>query len=205
MIECPRCGGSLGESLVCTGCLYAFSEPVIVELYRQSVLCPDCGAENHNFTKFCHRCRVQLHSDEQLDALNSRVLLRSLRERAYQAALTKHGDVTGELDQYITTFEKSETARQGIQQQNAGEGDEEMLVRQLAQKGVTVSCHCWDCGTRLTIGSPSPEIPNHCPQCGARLDVIDFSKLIRNALLANSRGTSSERDTLDSLDRRFYS
>ena len=105
MIKCPRCDGFLGSTMRCSGCDFSLGEPAIIELYRQRDYCPDCGAENHNYSKFCYRCQVQIHSDTQIDALYSLVISRSLKERAYQAELSGQKDRAKELNNYLKKCE----------------------------------------------------------------------------------------------------
>jgi hypothetical protein len=185
MIKCPRCDGALAQAMTCSECHNSFGESAIIELYRHRVYCPDCGAENHNYSKFCHRCRTQMHSDEQLDTLYMLVLLRSLRERAHQAELAGQYDIARELYGYLKDYQKTEIDPHWTQHRHLPNisVDAAMLANQLTQKGVTLSYYCCYCGTLQTIGTTSPEIPNHCPQCGTKLDAIDFEKMIQNVLL----------------------
>lgn len=185
MIKCPRCRGSVESTMTCSGCHSSFGESAIIELYRNREFCPNCGAENHNYSKFCHRCQVQIHSDEQVDALYTLVLSRSLKERAYQAELTGQQDVAKELHGYLKEHQTLTITPKKSQHRHAPSVliDKETLASQLTQKGVSISYHCCYCGAVLTIGGMSSDIHNYCPQCGAELNAIDFEKMIQNVLL----------------------
>lgn len=174
----------MGQAMTCNGCHYSFGEPAIIELYRHQAYCPECGAENHNYTKFCQHCQVQMHSDEQIDALYMLVMSRSLRERAYQAELTRQYDVAKELYGYVKEYEKVDTAVHRTHQNHIPSSSvtRGSIASHLAHKGLSVPYYCCFCGARLTIGTTLLEIPNHCPQCGEKLDVIDFEKMIQNRL-----------------------
>lgn len=178
MISCPRCGGSLESTMICSACHYALGESAIIELYRQRDYCPNCGAENHNYSKFCHRCQAQIRSDVQVEALYTRVISRSLKERAYQAELSGQHSIAKELYQDLKEFETQKTTPIKLQHHRVPSVlvDKETLTGQLVQKGIGISYNCCYCGAVLTFSAMSPDIPNYCPQCGAELDTNDFEK-----------------------------
>ena len=189
MIKCPRCGGFVGSTMTCSRCHYSLGESAIIELYRQRDYCPNCGAENHNYSKFCHHCQVQIHSDAQVDALYTLVISRSLKERAHQAELSGHNDIAKVFHSDLKELETLKIIPDNLQQRRVpiGLADKEILrarASQLAQNGVRISYYCCYCGAILTLEATSPDIPNYCPQCGAELDVIDFEKMIHDALLS---------------------
>ena len=185
MIKCPRCGGFLGPTMRCRGCDFSLGEPAIIELHRQREYCPNCGAENHNYSMFCYRCQVQIHSDTQIDAVYSLVISRSLKERAYQAKLSGQNDIAKELLNYLKKYETLNILPDKFQHHRVPSVsiDKDALAIQSDTKGVSISYHCCYCGAILTLEGTSPDIPNYCPQCGVELDAIDFEKMIQNVLL----------------------
>lgn len=184
MIKCPRCSGFVGSTMTCSGCHYSLGEPAIIELYRQPDYCPNCGAENHNYSKFCHRCQVQVHSDAQIDALYALVISRSLKERAYQAEISGQSDRAKELHNDLHELKPLKTIPENIQHHHVPSllADKEVVTSQLALHGARISCYCCYCGAVLTLEATSPDIPNYCPQCGVELDAINFKKMMQHAL-----------------------
>ena len=185
MIKCPRCGGFVGSTMICDECRYSLGESAIIELYRQRDYCPNCGAENHNYSKFCYRCQVQIHSDAQVDALYTTVISRSLKERAYQAEVSGQYDIAKELYNDLKELGNLKISPNNLQHRRVPSvlTDKEVLTSQLAHTGVRISYHCCYCGAVLTLGATSLEVPNYCPQCGVELDALDFKKIIQNTLL----------------------
>lgn len=60
--------------------------------------------------------------------------------------------------------------------------DVNSLIRQLADRGQTLTYHCCHCGTPLKVGAESEEVFKICPNCGYSLEVIDLAKLINQHL-----------------------
>jgi hypothetical protein len=60
--------------------------------------------------------------------------------------------------------------------------DVDSLVKQLADRGQTLTYHCCHCGAPLKIGAKSAEVLKTCPKCGYSLEVIDLAKLINQHL-----------------------
>ena len=171
--------------MTCSGCHYSLGESAIIELYRQPDYCPNCGAENHNYSKFCHRCQMQIHSDAQIDALYTLVISRSLKERAYQAELLGQYDRAKELYNDLKELATLMIIPDNVRRHQPPRVlvEKESLMSQLALHETGISCHCCYCGAILTIKATSEDIPNYCPQCGVELDAIDFEKMIQNVLL----------------------
>jgi transcription initiation factor IIE alpha subunit len=53
------------------------------------------------------------------------------------------------------------------------------LVKNLSQKGQTLTYYCCHCGAPLKIGARAPEIQKTCPRCKGDLEIIDLSKFIK--------------------------
>jgi hypothetical protein len=60
--------------------------------------------------------------------------------------------------------------------------DVNSLIRQLADRGQTLTYHCCHCGAPLRVGAESEEVFKICPNCGYSLEVIDLAKLINQHL-----------------------
>jgi hypothetical protein len=56
------------------------------------------------------------------------------------------------------------------------------LVKQLADRGQTLTYHCCHCGIPLKIGAKSQDVLKTCPNCGYSLEVIDLASLINQHL-----------------------
>ena len=53
------------------------------------------------------------------------------------------------------------------------------LVKNLADKGQTLTYYCCHCGAPLKIGARAPEIQKTCPRCKGDLEIINLSKFIK--------------------------
>jgi hypothetical protein len=60
--------------------------------------------------------------------------------------------------------------------------DVNSLIRQMADRGQTLTYHCCHCGAPLRVGAKSEEVFKICPNCGYSLEVIDLAKLINQHL-----------------------
>ena len=56
------------------------------------------------------------------------------------------------------------------------------LIKQLAERGQTLTYHCCHCGAPLKIGTETSDVLKSCPHCGYSLEVIDLAKLIKQHL-----------------------
>jgi predicted RNA-binding Zn-ribbon protein involved in translation (DUF1610 family) len=187
MIQCPWCGGWVGDTLVCHGCQYSFREPAIIELYRQRVFCPDCGAENHNYSRRCHRCHGLIQSDAQLDALYARVLSHTVRARASQVVLA--GPLVDSAVPYreINVDQPAGTLSPGSRQAplHMKSMDPTRVMRNVIQNHFRVQSYCHACGTPVTVGFKAAENPHYCPQCGIGIDETYVLKMLYSVLRAS--------------------
>jgi NAD-dependent SIR2 family protein deacetylase len=53
------------------------------------------------------------------------------------------------------------------------------LVKNLSDKGQSLTYYCCHCGTPLKIGARAPEIQKTCPRCKGDLEIINLSKFIK--------------------------
>jgi len=74
--------------------------------------------------------------------------------------------------------ERAKNLRQKQEEITVSRNNLNSLIRQLADRGQTLTYHCCHCGTPLEIGAKSMEVLIICPNCGYSLEVIDMAKLI---------------------------
>jgi transcription initiation factor IIE alpha subunit len=53
------------------------------------------------------------------------------------------------------------------------------LVKNLSEKGQTLTYYCCHCGAPLKIGKKAAEIQKTCPRCKGDLEIINLSKFIK--------------------------
>lgn len=56
--------------------------------------------------------------------------------------------------------------------------DVNSLVKNLAERGQTLTYYCCHCGAPLKIGAKSVKVQKTCPHCGCDLEVINLGKFI---------------------------
>jgi hypothetical protein len=61
-------------------------------------------------------------------------------------------------------------------------GDVNELVKNLADRGQTLTYYCCHCGAPLKIGVRATEVQKTCPRCGCDLEVINLGKFINQHL-----------------------
>jgi DNA repair ATPase RecN len=74
--------------------------------------------------------------------------------------------------------ERAKYLRQKQEEITASLDNINSLIRQLIERGQTLTYHCCHCGTSLKIGAKSVEVLRICPNCGYSLEAIDMAKLI---------------------------
>jgi hypothetical protein len=78
--------------------------------------------------------------------------------------------------------EKAEQIKKRIKTQRpTQEIDLNVLLKQLSQRGQTLTYYCCHCGEPLKIGGEN-EVKTNCPKCSFDLSVIDLVKLINQHL-----------------------
>ena len=75
-------------------------------------------------------------------------------------------------------FEKAGDTRKKDKQITVLHVDVNALVKNLAEKGQTLTYYCCHCGAPLKIGAKSVEVRKTCPHCGYDLEVINLGKFI---------------------------
>jgi DNA-directed RNA polymerase subunit RPC12/RpoP len=53
------------------------------------------------------------------------------------------------------------------------------FIKQLADRGQTLTYYCCHCGAPLKIGTETSDVLKCCPHCGYSLDVINLAELIK--------------------------
>jgi len=79
-------------------------------------------------------------------------------------------------------LEKAEQLRRKGKEITVLHEDANKLVKQLADRGRTLTYHCCHCGAPLKIGREASDVLKSCPHCGYSLEVIDLAKLIKQHL-----------------------
>ena len=74
--------------------------------------------------------------------------------------------------------EKAMRPRQKQEEITASRDNLDNLIKQLVDRGQTLTYHCYHCGSSLRIGAKSTEVPKICPNCRYSLEAIDMAKLI---------------------------
>ena len=79
-----------------------------------------------------------------------------------------------EIDNEKKTIEENEMTVLNLDVNN--------LIKQLVEKGQTLTYHCCHCGAPLKIGKETSEVLRFCPNCGYSLEIINVAKLIKQHL-----------------------
>jgi hypothetical protein len=87
-------------------------------------------------------------------------------------------DEAAQLCEKLGMPERAKRLRQKQEEMTASRDDLNSLVRQLVDRGQTLTYHCCHCGRPLKIGAKSVEVIKICPSCGYSLEAIDMAKLI---------------------------
>jgi hypothetical protein len=87
-------------------------------------------------------------------------------------------DEAAQMCEKLGMPERAEHLRQKQEEITALRDDLNSLIRQLVDRGQTLTYHCCHCGTPLEVGSKSEEVLKICPNCGYSLEAIDMAKLI---------------------------
>jgi hypothetical protein len=74
--------------------------------------------------------------------------------------------------------EKATRLRQKQEEMTASRDNLDNLIKQLVDRGQTLTYHCCHCGSSLRIGAKSTEVLKICPKCRYSLEAIDMAKLI---------------------------
>ena len=87
-------------------------------------------------------------------------------------------DEAAQMCEKLGMPERAEHLRQKQEEITASRDDIKSLIRQLVDRGQTLTYHCYNCGTPLKVGAKSEEVLKICPNCGHSLKAIDMAKLI---------------------------
>jgi len=87
-------------------------------------------------------------------------------------------DEAAQMCEKLGIQERAEHLRQRQEEITALRDDINKLIRQLVDRGQTLTYHCCHCGTPLEVGAKFDEVLKICPNCGYSLEAIDMAKLI---------------------------
>jgi hypothetical protein len=194
-MQCDECGkrfSGSGLSVVLEG--------------KQKTFCADCYGrirEEYDKKRNCDDCGH--FDDESCELTGNKLKPISIGYRDYFVQAEKCAYYTGEetrnAQKTIENFEKAGRYEEAAQEcerlgmlEKAGQLrrkgkevtvlhiDVNSLIRQLADRGQTLTYHCCHCGAPLRVGAKSEEVSKICPNCGYSLEVIDLAKLINQHL-----------------------
>ncbi|MCJ7422824.1 hypothetical protein MUP01_00950 [Candidatus Bathyarchaeota archaeon] len=161
-MKCSRCGKEFAGS--------GLSVPSVGEH-----ICADCYwkiREEYDKKRNCDNCR---HFREDLcEKTESKLTPVTIGINSYF--------VQAEECDHYTEEEIEDEQRSEEKPEKADRSVLDGLVKQLADKGQTLTYHCCHCGTPLRIGAKSTDALKTCPSCGYSLEVIDLAKLISQHL-----------------------
>jgi ribosome-binding protein aMBF1 (putative translation factor) len=191
----------------CDGCGKRFRGSGLSVLLegKQKTFCADCYGrirEEYDKKKKCDDCSH--FDDESCELTGSKLKPIPIGYKDYFVQAEKcanYIDETQNAQKTIENFEKAgryEEAAQGCEKlgmlEKAGQLrrkgkeitvlhiDVNSLIKQLADRGQTLTYHCCHCGAPLKIGAKSEEVFKICPNCGYSLEIIDLAKLINQHL-----------------------
>jgi hypothetical protein len=150
---------------------------------KQKTLCADCYGktrEVYDRKKNCDDCR---HFDEECCELTGNKLEKNsigYKDYFVQAEKCAHYTVEEVESEENTTenLEKTGHTRPREKETTVSHTDVKNLVRQLADRGKTLTYYCCHCGASLRVGAESTEVFEICPSCGYSLEALDLAKLI---------------------------
>lgn len=173
---------------------------------KQGIFCADCYGRirgEYDKKKNCDDCSH--FDDESCELTGSKLKPVSIGIRDYFVQAEKCAHYTDEKtrdgQKMIENLEKAGRYEEAAQEceklgmlEKAGQLrrkgkeitvlhiDVNSLIRQLADRGQTLTYHCCHCGAPLRVGAKSEEVFKICPNCGYSLEVIDLAKLINQHL-----------------------
>jgi ribosome-binding protein aMBF1 (putative translation factor) len=158
----------------CSGCKKSFSgSGLIVALNGQQLTyCADCLwklRKEYDKKKTCEDCG---YFDEE-SCKKTRATLAPVKV-GYNTYF-----VEAETCKDYSTEKKAIPAKKSDKELTQMQKEAAALVKNLAQKGKTLTYHCCHCGTPLKIGAKATEIQKTCPRCKGDLEIINLSKFIK--------------------------
>jgi hypothetical protein len=160
--------------------------------------CADCYwkvEKEYKSKKNCEDCSY--FSEEACKKKGKKLKPTTVGYTLYFVDAEKCGDFSTDKDVAVTEIKKLESQgkfeeaaaaydRWGMDQQAAAArkkiikptGDADVLVKNLAKTGQTLTYYCPHCGTQLKIGAKATQIPKFCTSCKGDLSILDLSKFI---------------------------
>jgi len=143
---------------------------------KQKMLCADCYRkikEEYKKKKNCEDCNHFYDASCKLTESKLEPVSIGIYDFFVQAEkCTRYTDE--EIDSEKKTVEGKEITVLNV--------DVNTLIKQLADRGQTLTYHCCHCGAPLKIGKETSDVLKSCPHCGYSLEVIDLAKLIKQHL-----------------------
>ena len=149
---------------------------------KKKTLCADCYGkikEEYKKKKNCEDCNH--FDDDSCKVTGSKLKPIAIGIDAFFTEAEKCTYYTDEeIESERKTIENLEKA--GLYEEAALHVDVNNLIKQLADRGQTLTYHCCHCGAPLKIGTETSNVLKSCPHCGYSLEVIDLAKLIKQHL-----------------------
>ena len=156
--------------------------------YKQKKVCDDCSS----FSKDrCKKTNVSLepvtigYSTYFTQADNCNYFSadqKAFVEEAKRLETEQRFEEAAAQYEKIGMDEKAEKMRKKAKQKGPSQLDATAKVKELAEKGKTLTYYCCYCGAPLKIGAKAPQIQKNCPRCRGDLEVINLDKLISQQL-----------------------
>lgn len=87
--------------------------------------------------------------------------------------------VQAETCKDYTTEKKANPSEKKDKELTEAQKEAVTLVKNLSEKGQTLTYYCCHCGVSLKIGAKAPEIKKTCPRCSCDLEIINLAKFIK--------------------------
>jgi len=143
---------------------------------KQKMLCADCYGklkEEYKKKKNCEDCNHFYDTSCRLTENELKPVSIGIDDFFVQAEkCTYYTDE--EIDSEKETIERKEITVLNV--------NVNTLIKQLADRGQTLTYYCCHCGAQLKIGKETSDVLRSCPHCGYSLEAIDLAKLIKQHL-----------------------
>ena len=132
---------------------------------KEETLCADCYGKTKGEYKKKKNCEDCNHFDDASCKLTE----------------SKLEPVSIGIDDFFVQAEKCASYTEE-ETESEEETDVNTFIKQLADRGQTLTYHCCHCGAPLKIGTETSDVLKSCPHCEYSLEVIDLAKLIKQHL-----------------------
>jgi len=126
--------------------------------------------------------RVKHEWEEFLQQLKLREFEKRKSNLEYLEEVGRYEEAA-QIYEYLDMPEKAGEMRRKKRETSVVRVDLNDLIRQLGERGFTITYHCSHCGAPLKIGAETEvEAIKFCSHCGSRLEAIDLARFIKSHL-----------------------